>query len=97
MIELHIYLEAKTEKDKMLEDIFKGKFLPAVSSMEGFISASMIKSESALYEYTIRLSFESEDLRLNWVASKEHQEVFPQIVNSCQTVSWNIFSVIGYK
>ena len=57
----------------------------------------MLKSREALREYRIELVFASEELRLQWVASREHQEAFPQIAALCQRVSWSGFDITGEK
>ena len=97
MIALQIYLEPFAGKDEELERKFKDVFVPAISVQKGFIRVSLLKSRDALREYRIELVFESEDLRLQWVASKEHQEAFPQIAVLCQRVSWSGFDVTGEK
>ncbi len=62
---------------------------------KGFVRVALLKSREALREYQIELVFESEELRLQWVASKEHQEAFPQIAALCQRVSWSGFDISG--
>ncbi len=54
-------------------------------------------SRGALRRYRIELVFESEELRLQWVASREHQEAFPRIAALCQRVSWSGFEVVHQR
>lgn len=84
MIELHIHLEPIVGEEESLEDAFRTEFLPAVSRQEGFCRATLLKKGNALREYEIDLAFETEELRLKWVASDDHQEVFPKVAATCQ-------------
>lgn len=84
MIELHIHLEPMSGKEEALEGAFRDAFLPAVSRQEGFRRATLLKKSNALREYEIDLCFDSEELRLKWVASDAHQEAFPKITAVCQ-------------
>ena len=97
MIALQIYLEPFAGKEEKLEKKFKEVFDPAISIQKGFVRVSPFKSRDALREYQIELVFESEELRLQWVASKEHKEAFPQIAALCQRVSWSGFDITGEK
>ena len=95
MIALQIYLEPFAGKEEELEKKFLEIFVPAISVQKGFLRVSMLKSREALREYQIELVFETEELRLQWVASEEHQEAFPQIAALCQRVSWSGFDITG--
>jgi heme-degrading monooxygenase HmoA len=97
MIALQIYMEPVAGKEKELEKKFNQVFIPAISVQKGFVRVSMLKSREALRKYQVELVFESEELRLEWVASKEHQEAFPQIAALCQRVSWSGFDITGEK
>jgi len=94
MIELYIYLEPNAGMEAQLESVFRDSFVPAISVQEGFRRVALIKSRDALRHYRIVLAFDSEDLRMKWVDSKEHQEAFPKVVALCQRVSWAGFDVI---
>ena len=94
MIELHIFLEPFAGQEEQLESVFKGSFVPAISIQEGFRRAALLKMTDALRKYQIEIAFDSEELRLKWVASKEHQDAFPKIVALCQQITWSGFSVV---
>ncbi|MEJ2170579.1 MAG: antibiotic biosynthesis monooxygenase [Desulfobacterales bacterium] len=94
MIELHIYLEPVAGMEAQLESAFREAFVPAISVQEGFRRVALLKLRDALRKYRIELAFDSEDLRMKWVDSKEHQEAFPKIAALCQRVSWAGFDVI---
>ena len=94
MIELYIYLEPNTGMEAQLESVFRDSFVPAISIQEGFRRVALIKARDALRQYQIVLAFDSEDLRMKWVDSKEHQEAFPKVAALCQRVSWAGFDII---
>lgn len=94
MIELYIYLEPNAGMEAQLESVFRDSFVPAISIQEGFRRVALIKARDALRQYQIVLAFDSEDLRMKWVDSKEHQEAFPKVAALCQRVSWAGFDII---
>lgn len=95
MIELRIYLEPHAGKEQELEQIFRSQFVPAISKRPGFVRVALLKKRDAVREYELCLSFESEDLRLQWVACAEHQAVWPKVQGVCQRASWAGFDVIS--
>ncbi len=97
MTELHIYLEPLAGKDAELEASFRDAFAPAISVQNGFRRVALLKARDALRQYRIELAFESEELRLKWVASPEHQEAFPKITALCQQVTWAGFEVLQQR
>ena len=94
MIELHIYLEPLAGQESKLESLFREAFVPAISVQEGFRRVALLKVRDALRQYRIELAFESEALRLKWVASREHEASFPRIAALCQQVTWAGFDVV---
>ncbi len=97
MIELHIYLEPFAGQESQLESVFREAFVPAISVQEGFRRVALLKVRDALRQYRIELAFESEELRLKWVASPEHQKAFPQIAALCQQITWAGFDVMEQR
>jgi heme-degrading monooxygenase HmoA len=94
MIELQIYLEPTAGNEEKLEDLFRTRFVPAISKRPGFVRVALLKSRDAVREYQLCLSFESEELRLEWVACDDHQAVWPLLHGLCQRASWSGFDVI---
>ena len=94
MIAWEIYLDAHEGKEKDLEKVFLTYFAPAIKTMEGFKNVVMLKKRDALREYEINLFFETEELRMKWVASDEHQMAFPKIAECCARISWAGFDVV---
>jgi heme-degrading monooxygenase HmoA len=75
-MELHIWLTAKPGQEAALEKTFREIFYPAVKSQDGFRSALLMRKPKTS-DYTVRLSFDTEEQRMKWVASDEHQKAWP--------------------
>lgn len=95
MIELHIHLEPHDGKENELESLYRNEYVPGIKIQEGFQRTTLLKKRDALREYLIIITFDSEELRLRWVDSKEHTEVWPKVVALCQQVSWTGFDTLG--
>jgi heme-degrading monooxygenase HmoA len=94
MIELHIYLEPHEGKECELESVYWKEYVPGIKIQEGFRCTTLLKKRDALREYQINITFDSEELRLKWVDSKEHAEVWPKVVALCQRISWTGFDTV---
>ncbi len=95
MIELHIYMEPFEGKEKELESLYWSDYVPGINVQEGFQRTTLLKKSDALREYQIDITFDSEELRLKWVNSKEHQEVWPKIGSLCSRASWSGFDTVA--
>jgi heme-degrading monooxygenase HmoA len=94
MIELHICLEPYEGKEIEVERLYWKEYVPAIHIQQGFKRTTLIKKRDALREYQIDIAFDSEALRLRWVDSKEHQEVWPKVASLCARVSWSGFDTV---
>ena len=88
MIELHIFLEPRDGNENELASLYWKEYVPGIKIQEGFQRTTLLKKRDAIREYQIDITFDSEELRLKWVDSKEHTEVWPKIAALCQRVSW---------
>lgn len=95
MIELHIYLEPHDGREKELETLYFNEYVAGIKIQEGFQRTTLLKNRDALRAYQIDITFDSEELRLKWVDSKEHTEVWPKIAALCQRVSWAGFDTVA--
>ena len=84
MIELHIYMEPHAGKESELEDQYRKEYVPGIKIQQGFRRTTLLKSRDALRKYQINITFDSEELRLKWVASKEHTKIWPKMAALCQ-------------
>lgn len=84
-IQLHVDLELASGKDAELVKNFKNIFRPTISKQEGFVDVKLLKLHSTpkgdapKTKYRLLISFKTEELRLKWVASADHQKVWPSI------------------
>jgi heme-degrading monooxygenase HmoA len=94
MIELHINLEPHDGKESDLESLYRHEYVPGIKVQEGFQRSTLLKKRDALRAYQINITFDSEVLRLKWVDSKEHQEVWPKVAALCQQTTWTGFDTV---
>ena len=92
-VELHIWMTAKDGHAEALEKTFAEEFYPAVSSMPGFRSALLMRKPST-DEFTVRLSFDTEEQRMAWVASDEHQLAWPALESHSRKTGYDGFAVV---
>ncbi len=85
-IQLHVDLEVDMAKEKEMLNNFKTTFRPAISRQPGFVDVKLMKLRKALmgnapgsFNYRLLISFQTEELRLKWVASDDHQKAWPTI------------------
>ena len=83
-IQLHVELDVIPGKENEMEEGFQQFFSPAIRRQPGFVEVRLLKftkafegKESAPYRLVI--SFETDEQRLRWVASPEHQRIWPTI------------------
>jgi heme-degrading monooxygenase HmoA len=94
MIELHIYLEPHDGKESDLESLYWSGYVPGIKIQEGFQRSTLLKKRDALRAYQINITFDSEALRLKWVDSQEHQEVWPKVAALCGQITWTGFDTV---
>lgn len=78
-VELHVHATAAEGNAAAIEETFLKVFYPAVSRQPGFKHSNLLRIPGKPGEYLLTIAFESEDLRLRWVATDLHQEVWPQM------------------
>lgn len=92
-MELHIWMTAKPGQSDALQKKFAEVFYPAVSSMPGFRNALLMRKPSS-GDFTVRLSFDSEEQRMEWVASDKHQRAWPALAAHAAKTDYDGFAVI---
>lgn len=86
-IQLHVDLEVDPARESELLAVFKDHFQPAISHQPGFVEVRLLKLVAAMsgppllgnYNYRLVISFETEDQRKAWVATPEHQKIWPAV------------------
>ena len=96
-IMLHVDLAVDPAKEKEMLRNFHTIFRPAAAKFAGFVDVKMIKlrlavmgSAPAGINYRFVLTYQSEDLRQQWVASDIHQKVWPTIENTLSNKKYNV-------
>lgn len=92
-VELHIWMTAEPGQSDALRKTFEKVFYPAVSSMPGFRNALLMRKPGT-DEFTVRLSFDSEEQRMDWVASDKHQRAWPALAAHAAKTDYDGFAVI---
>ena len=82
-IQLHADLAVDPAREADAVRYFETVYRPTASRFEGYIDLQLLKLQAALLgsapagiNYRFSITFSSEDLRLKWVASDAHQEVW---------------------
>lgn len=85
-IQLHVDLEVAPGKEAMLEGNFRKIFEPTISKQPGFVEVKLMKFRQAMagkamagFSYRLLISFKTEEQRMTWVASADHQRAWPAI------------------
>ena len=83
-IQLHVELDVDPAREKELISNFRKLFKPAISRQPGFVEVNLLKLQSVLAgqtptNYRLIISFQTEAQRQAWVATADHQRVWPSI------------------
>lgn len=85
-IQLHVDMMVDPAKEKELKKNFKEIFKPAMAKQPGYIHVYLLKLREAKAgkapegaNYRLVINFRSEQDRLNWVKSNDHQAAWPTI------------------
>ena len=96
-IQLHVDLAVDPGKEKEMLHNFETIFRPEAAKHTGYIDVKMLKLRTALrgsgpagVNYRFALTYQSEELRQKWVASAEHQRVWPTIENTLSTKNYTV-------
>ena len=90
-IQLHVDLDVAPGKEKTLEANFEKTFRPTISKQPGFVEVKLLKFRKAMMgagpahsSYRLLISFHTEEQRVTWVASADHQKAWPAIEGQLQ-------------
>ena len=82
-IQLHADLSVDTANEAAMVEYFETVYRPTAARFAGYIDLRLLKLQAALVgtappglRYRFSITFETEELRLKWVASDAHQEVW---------------------
>jgi antibiotic biosynthesis monooxygenase (ABM) superfamily enzyme len=91
-IRLYVEMDVAPAREREMLQAFHQTFVPEAVKHEGYIRVKMLKRRSivqgtapATHNYRFELEFESEELRQKWIASPEHQRVWPLVERTMTT------------
>ncbi|MCL6600718.1 MAG: antibiotic biosynthesis monooxygenase [Alicyclobacillus macrosporangiidus] len=94
MITLHIDVTVAEDNRERFLEIYRSKYVPAISRQEGFVRTMLIQGMQNPNEFEIDIFFQTEALRQRWANSQDHAEVWPLIEALADELSWKGFNVI---
>jgi len=94
MVALHVDLQLKPGVGPELESTFHEIFRPAISAQPGFSRVVLLARTSEADRYRLVIEFQSEELRLNWIATDLHQQVWLRMETHCASYEVKNFSVV---
>src|SRR5260370_26342007 len=77
-IELHVDLDVDPAHEQSLVDTFHRIFEPTIGKQPGFVSVTLLRTGAAA-TYRLVISFQTEEQRVAWLATDDHQRVWPQM------------------
>jgi len=99
-IQLHVDLDVDPAKEKEMVANFHKIFSKTMAKQPGFVEVKLMKLRGALKgaapanaSHRLLISFQTENLRLKWVASDDHQRAWPTIESNLRGAK---FSAVLY-
>jgi antibiotic biosynthesis monooxygenase (ABM) superfamily enzyme len=100
---LQIYFEVKETNAEAFEDMYEKVYIPAMQVQEGYIGSRLLRvfppaegeDPGTQYNYQMNLVFDTEENRLKWVASDEHQDAFPKVQALAEGFAAEKYDVVG--
>ncbi len=94
---LHVDLSVDPAKEKEMLHNFETVVRPEAAKHPGYVDVKMLKLRTVLkgagpagVNYRFALTYQSEELRQKWVASPEHQQVWPTIENTLVSKDYTV-------
>jgi len=95
MITLHVYLTPKVGKSEERRAAIVDPWIDTMAEQPGFVQAAMLTpfGDEDSEDIEVVSYWESEELRLEWVARPIHDEVFQSIMNLAENISPTVKTV----
>ena len=94
---LYVDMQVDPAKEKEMVNNYHTVFKPAAAKFPGYIDLKIVKLRSALQgsppagmNYRFQLTFQSEEMRQNWVASDVHKKAWPTIENTLASKNYTV-------
>ena len=96
-IQLHCDLNVDPAKEAEVVKHFVTNFRPTAAKQQGYIDVKLVKLRKEImgkvggnFNYRFVLTFQSEELRQKWIASADHQKVWPPIENGLRDKNYTV-------
>jgi mannose-6-phosphate isomerase-like protein (cupin superfamily) len=94
------------ENAEAFEKMYQSIYVPAMTVQQGYVGSKLLRlfpetaakeisAEPTNYNYQIQISFDTEENRKKWVASKEHQIAWPAASGLAKEFKWRGYDVMG--
>lgn len=100
---LYVDMSVDPAKEKAMLKHFETVFRPAAARQPGYIDVKILKLRSTIsgkapagVNYRFALTFQSEELRQNWIKTDVHQKVWPPIENMLTTKDYTTLLFDAY-
>lgn len=88
------------------EKMYHSIYVPAMTVQDGYLSSKLlrlfpdeqakgIEAEPTIFNYQIQISFDTEENRMKWVASPQHQIAWPAASSLAEEFKWRGYDVMG--
>ena len=88
------------------EKMYYSIYVPAMTVQQGYLGSKLlrlfpeniskeIQAEPTTYNYQIQISFDTEENRRKWVASKQHDIAWPAASGLAKEFKWRGYDVMG--
>ena len=95
-IQLHVDLEVDPARTTAIEEVFRNTFEPTIRRQPGFVAVALLRlrneapgAAAGKFNYRLLISFETEEQRKQWVATAEHQRVWPEMEKNLTGAKYN--------
>lgn len=94
------------ENAEAFEKMYHSIYVPAMTVQQGYLSSKLlrlfpeeqakgIEAEPTTFNYQIQISFDTEENRMKWVASPQHQIAWPAASSLAEEFKWRGYDVMG--
>jgi heme-degrading monooxygenase HmoA len=97
-VQLHVDMVVLAGKESELESVFEKVFKPVISRQPGFVSVRLLRFRAPIVgdapsdaQYRLVISFGTEEQRLAWVGSDDHQRVWPAFASPMERFKAYLF------
>jgi mannose-6-phosphate isomerase-like protein (cupin superfamily) len=105
-IALQMDFVVEKENAEAFEKMYHSIYVPAMTVQQGYVGSKLlrlfpedvaktIQAEPTTYNYSIQISFDTEENRRKWVASPQHQIAWPAASGLAKEFKWRGYDVMG--